>query len=98
MIGSLAFDGAAGNAIRSLIRNRSLSRSGGNVLRSGDPAARPNDDRLARRQGEHPWDSGTRVEVDSGVKPGGRVVLNPPITLADGSNVRPRPDATASAG
>jgi hypothetical protein len=38
MIGSLAFDGAAGNASGSLIRNRSLSRSGGNILRSGDAA------------------------------------------------------------
>jgi hypothetical protein len=47
MTGSLAFDGAVGNAIGSLIRNRSLSRSGGNILRSGDPADRPNDDRLA---------------------------------------------------
>jgi hypothetical protein len=38
MTGSLAFDGAVGNAIGSLIRNRSLSRSGGNILRSGDAA------------------------------------------------------------
>ena len=36
MTGSLAFDGAVGIAIGSLIRNRSLSRSGGNVLRSGE--------------------------------------------------------------
>jgi len=46
MTGSLAFDGAVGN-VGSLIRNRSLSRSGGNILRSGDPADRPSDDRLA---------------------------------------------------
>ena len=38
MTGSLAFDGAVGIAIGSLIRNRSLSRSGGNILRSGDAA------------------------------------------------------------
>src|SRR6202040_3152200 len=38
MTGSLAFDGAVGNAIGSVIRNRSLSRSGGNILRKGDPA------------------------------------------------------------
>jgi hypothetical protein len=38
MTGSLAFDGAVGIAIGSLIRNRSLSGSGGNILRSGDPA------------------------------------------------------------
>jgi AefR-like transcriptional repressor, C-terminal domain len=53
MTGSLAFDGAAGNAIGSLIRNRSLSRRGGNILRSGDPAeAQMMTDWLCR-QGEH---------------------------------------------
>jgi hypothetical protein len=53
MIGSLAFDGAVGNAIRSLIRNRSLSGSGGNILRSGDAAeAQMMTDWLCR-QGEH---------------------------------------------
>ena len=53
MTGSLAFDGAVGNAIGSLIRNRSLSRSGGNILRSGDAAeAQMMTDWLCR-QGEH---------------------------------------------
>jgi hypothetical protein len=53
MTGSLAFDGAVGNVIGSLIRNRSLSRSGGNILRSGDPAeAQMMTDWLCR-QGEH---------------------------------------------
>jgi hypothetical protein len=53
MTGSLAFDGAVGNAIGSLIRNRSLSRSGGDILRSGDPAeAQMMTDWLCR-QGEH---------------------------------------------
>jgi hypothetical protein len=47
MIGSLAFDGDVGNAIGLLIRYRFLSMSGSKVLRSGDPANRPNDDRLA---------------------------------------------------
>ena len=50
MTGSLAFDGAVGNAIGSLIRNRSLSRSGGNILRSGE--AQMMTDWLCR-QGEH---------------------------------------------
>jgi hypothetical protein len=53
MTGSLAFDGAVRNAIGSLIRNRSLSRSGGNILRSDDPAeAQMMTDWLCR-QGEH---------------------------------------------
>jgi len=33
-------------------------------------------------------DLGTRVEVDAGVKPGDRVILNPPVNLIDGSKVR----------
>jgi RND family efflux transporter MFP subunit len=33
-------------------------------------------------------DLGTRVEVDVGVKPGDRVILNPPVNLTDGSKVR----------
>ena len=41
-------------------------------------------------------DLGTRVEIDSGIKAGDQVILNPPVTLVDGSKVQPRPD-TASA-
>jgi RND family efflux transporter MFP subunit len=37
-------------------------------------------------------DLGTRVEVDSGVKAGDQVILNPPVTLADGSKVQVRPE------
>jgi RND family efflux transporter MFP subunit len=33
-------------------------------------------------------DLGTRVEVDTGVKPGDRVILNPPVNLIEGSKVR----------
>jgi len=33
---------------------------------------------------------GTRVEVDAGLKAGERVILNPPVTLVDGSKVQPR--------
>jgi hypothetical protein len=32
-------------------------------------------------------DLGTQVEVDTGVKPGDRVILNPPVNLVDGSKV-----------
>jgi RND family efflux transporter MFP subunit len=35
-------------------------------------------------------DLGTRVEVDSGIKAGDQVILNPPVTLVDGSKVHPR--------
>jgi RND family efflux transporter MFP subunit len=38
-------------------------------------------------------DFGTRVEVDSGVKAGDQVILNPPVNLADGGKVQPRPAA-----
>jgi RND family efflux transporter MFP subunit len=35
-------------------------------------------------------DLGTRVEVDSGIKAGDQVILNPPVTLVDGSKVQLR--------
>jgi RND family efflux transporter MFP subunit len=38
-------------------------------------------------------DFGTRVEVDSGVKAGDQVILNPPVNLVDGGKVQPRPAA-----
>jgi RND family efflux transporter MFP subunit len=41
-------------------------------------------------------DLGTRVEVDTGVKWGDQVILNPPVNLVDGSKVQPRLDAAAS--
>ena len=37
-------------------------------------------------------DLGTQVEVDSGVEAGDKVILNPPVTLADGSKVQMRPE------
>jgi RND family efflux transporter MFP subunit len=43
-------------------------------------------------------DLGTRVEVDSGIKAEEQVILNPPVTLADGSKVQPRPEAAAPDG
>jgi RND family efflux transporter MFP subunit len=41
-------------------------------------------------------DLGTRLEVDSGIKAGDQVILNPPVTLINGSKVQPRPEATGS--
>jgi RND family efflux transporter MFP subunit len=41
-------------------------------------------------------DSGTQVEVGGGVKAGDQVILNPPVTLVDGSKVQPRNRTTAS--
>jgi len=41
-------------------------------------------------------DLGTRVEVDSGIRAGDQVILNPPINLGDGSRVRPVLDAPAT--
>jgi RND family efflux transporter MFP subunit len=35
-------------------------------------------------------DLGTRVEVDAGLRAGERVILNPPVTLVNGSAVQPR--------
>jgi RND family efflux transporter MFP subunit len=40
-------------------------------------------------------DLGTRVEVDSGINAGDRVILNPPVNLLDGSKVQPRTEAAA---
>jgi RND family efflux transporter MFP subunit len=39
-------------------------------------------------------DLGTRVEVDAGLRAGERVILNPPVTLINGSAVQPRPLGT----
>jgi RND family efflux transporter MFP subunit len=36
-------------------------------------------------------DLGTRVEVNSGIKAGDQVILNPPVNLVDGNNVQVRP-------
>jgi RND family efflux transporter MFP subunit len=41
-------------------------------------------------------DMGTQVEVDSGVKAGDQVILNPPVNLAGGSKVQVRTEAAAS--
>jgi RND family efflux transporter MFP subunit len=41
-------------------------------------------------------DLGTRVEVDSGIAAGDQVILNPPVTLVDGSKVQVRTEAAAA--
>jgi RND family efflux transporter MFP subunit len=41
-------------------------------------------------------DLGTRLEVDTSLRAGERVILNPPVTLGNGSNVRPRPPGAGS--
>jgi RND family efflux transporter MFP subunit len=41
-------------------------------------------------------DLGTRVEVDSGIRAGDQVILNPPINLSDGSRVQSVIDAPAT--
>jgi RND family efflux transporter MFP subunit len=40
-------------------------------------------------------DLGTSVEVDSGIKTGDQVILNPPVALVDGERVQPLPEAAA---
>jgi RND family efflux transporter MFP subunit len=42
-------------------------------------------------------DLGTRVEVNAGIKAGDQVILSPPVTLIDGSQIEARPDAVAAA-
>jgi len=39
-------------------------------------------------------DFGQQVDVDSGIRPGDQVILNPAVDLADGSKVKARPQAT----
>jgi len=39
-------------------------------------------------------DLGAEVEINSGVKRGDQVILNPAVDLAEGSKVRTRPQAT----
>ena len=41
-------------------------------------------------------DLGTRVEVDSGIRAGDQVILNPPVNLVEGGRVQPAPEAAAT--
>jgi RND family efflux transporter MFP subunit len=42
-------------------------------------------------------DLGTQVEVDTGIRAGDQVILNPPVNLVEGSKVQPRAEAAAPA-
>jgi RND family efflux transporter MFP subunit len=62
--------------------------------RSGLQAAVVKDGKAEIRTVRVARDLGTRVQVDAGLSAGERVILNPPVTLVDGSKVQLRPDAT----
>jgi RND family efflux transporter MFP subunit len=56
--------------------------------REGMQVAVVNDGKAELRKLNVKRDLGTRVEVDSGVKAGDQVILNPPVNLVDGSKIR----------
>ena len=59
--------------------------------RSGLQAAVVKDGKAEIRTIRVARDLGTRVEVDAGLRAGESVILNPPVTIVDGSKVQPRP-------
>ena len=61
--------------------------------RNGMQVAVVNNGKAEIRKVKVTRDLGTRVEVDSGIKAGDQVILNPPVTLIDGSKVQARPEA-----
>jgi len=61
--------------------------------RDGMQAAVVNNGKAELRKLKVKRDLGTRVEVDSGIRPGEQVILNPPVTLVNGSKVQVRPEA-----
>ena len=61
--------------------------------RNGMQVAVVNNGKAELREVKVKRDLGTRVEVDSGVKAGDQVILNPPVTLVDGSKVQAMPEA-----
>jgi hypothetical protein len=65
--------------------------------RNGTQVAVVNNGKAEIRKVKVTRDLGTRVEVNSGIKAGDQVILNPPINLLDGSRVQPRPETAASA-
>jgi RND family efflux transporter MFP subunit len=64
--------------------------------RNGLQVAVVNDGKAEIRKLRVTRDFGTWVEADTGVKAGEKVILNPPVTLADGDKVQIRADAPAS--
>jgi RND family efflux transporter MFP subunit len=63
--------------------------------RNGTQVAVVSNDKAEIRKVRIKRDLGTRVEVDSGIKAGDQVILNPPVNLVDGSKVQPRLEAAA---
>src|SRR6266851_5377652 len=61
--------------------------------RNGMQVAVVNNGKAELRKVKVKRDLGTRVEVDSGIKAGDQVILNPPVTLVDGSKVQAMPEA-----
>ena len=61
--------------------------------RNGMQVAVANNGKVEIREVKVKRDLGTQVEVDSGIKAGDQVILNPPVTLADGNKVRALPEA-----
>ncbi len=61
--------------------------------RNGMQVAVVNNGKAELRKVKVTRDLGARVEVDSGVKTGDQVILNPPVALVDGSKVQARPEA-----
>jgi RND family efflux transporter MFP subunit len=60
--------------------------------RNGIQVAVVNNGKAELRKLKVKRDLGTRIEVDSGIKAGDQVVLNPPVTLVDGSKVQAMPE------
>jgi hypothetical protein len=56
--------------------------------RNGIQVAVVNNGKAGFRKIEVKRDMGTRIEVDSGIKVGDQVILNPPVNLVDGSKIR----------
>jgi RND family efflux transporter MFP subunit len=65
--------------------------------RNGIQVAVVNNGKASLRKVNVKRDLGTRVEIDSGIMAGDQVILNPPVTLIDGSRVRALPE-TARTG
>jgi RND family efflux transporter MFP subunit len=61
--------------------------------RNGMQVAVVNNGKAELRKVKVKRDLGTRVEVDSGIKAGDQVILNPPVTLVNGSKVQAMPEA-----
>jgi RND family efflux transporter MFP subunit len=64
--------------------------------RNGTQVAVVNNGKAEIRKVKVTRDLGTRVEVNSGIKAGDQVILNPPVNLLDGSKVHPRPETGVS--